>query len=105
MFIDIWPINFFSGDANSLMDPTSLFLLQLGCILNMVKLKYFHGNKQKSFSPSPIKKGLHLEVPDPPRLPLLHGDEPGVERGEGGRAKKNAPSIKNQSEDRRRPVG
>jgi potassium/chloride transporter 9 len=41
MFIDIWPMNFFSGDANSLMDPTSLFLMQLGCILNMVSEHYF----------------------------------------------------------------
>lgn len=36
MYIDVWPINFFSGDANSLMDTTSLFVLQLSCILNMV---------------------------------------------------------------------
>lgn len=35
LFVDIWPINFFSGDANSLMDTSSLFLLQLACILNM----------------------------------------------------------------------
>jgi len=35
LFIDVWPINFFSGDANSLLDTSSLFLLQLACILNM----------------------------------------------------------------------
>ncbi|CAL8141855.1 unnamed protein product [Orchesella dallaii] len=35
MFIDAWPINFFSGDVNSFMESTSLFLLQIACILNM----------------------------------------------------------------------
>ncbi|XP_021950932.1 solute carrier family 12 member 9 [Folsomia candida] len=38
LFVDVWPINFFSGDANSLMDTSSLFLLQLACILNMTPL-------------------------------------------------------------------
>ena len=42
MYIDVWPMNFFSGDSNSVMDTTSLFLLQLSCILNMVRDYRFH---------------------------------------------------------------
>jgi len=37
LFVDVWPVNFFSGDPNSLLDTTSLFLLQLACILNMTQ--------------------------------------------------------------------
>ena len=35
-YIDAWPVNFFQPDRNNYYDNTSLFLLQLGCILNMV---------------------------------------------------------------------
>uniref|UniRef100_T1J674 Solute carrier family 12 member 9 n=1 Tax=Strigamia maritima TaxID=126957 RepID=T1J674_STRMM len=34
--IDVWPVNFFQPDKHCLYDTTSLFVMQLACILNMV---------------------------------------------------------------------
>ena len=35
-YLDVWPINFFTSDKTDMEDNTSLFLLQLACIVNMV---------------------------------------------------------------------
>ncbi|BES92553.1 Cation chloride cotransporter [Nesidiocoris tenuis] len=35
-YIDVWPVNFFRPTANDPFDTTSLFMLQLSCIVNMV---------------------------------------------------------------------
>ena len=45
-YIDVWPINLFEPTNNDPFDVVSLFMLQLGCIINML----------------PIWKNLHLRV-------------------------------------------
>lgn len=45
-YIDVWPVNFFQPTDQDPFDTTSLFMLQLACIINMV----------------PIWKNLHLRV-------------------------------------------
>lgn len=35
-FIDVWPINFLNPGENDAFDTTSLFMMQLACIVNMV---------------------------------------------------------------------
>lgn len=36
-YIDVWPINFFHPFNRNVLDTTELFMLQLSCILNMVR--------------------------------------------------------------------
>ncbi|KAK0089662.1 hypothetical protein PV325_006085 [Microctonus aethiopoides] len=36
-FIDVWPVNYFQPTDEDPFDTTSLFMLQLACIINMVK--------------------------------------------------------------------
>ncbi|XP_047450227.1 solute carrier family 12 member 9 [Mugil cephalus] len=37
VYVDVWPVNLLRPDSSSYVDTCSLFLLQLACILNMVK--------------------------------------------------------------------
>lgn len=36
MYMDVWPMNLFGGQYSDEFDTSSLFQLQLACILNMV---------------------------------------------------------------------
>ncbi|KAJ8367850.1 hypothetical protein SKAU_G00078780 [Synaphobranchus kaupii] len=36
-FVDVWPVNLLRPDSSSYVDTCSLFLLQLACVLNMVR--------------------------------------------------------------------
>ena len=35
-YLDVWPVNFFTAEETNMTDNTSLFMLQLSCIVNMV---------------------------------------------------------------------
>lgn len=37
IYVDVWPVNLLRPDSSSYVDTCSLFLLQLACILNMVR--------------------------------------------------------------------
>ncbi|KAK9870504.1 hypothetical protein WA026_008061 [Henosepilachna vigintioctopunctata] len=37
-FIDVWPVNFLNPGENDAFDITSLFMMQLACIVNMVRV-------------------------------------------------------------------
>ncbi|KAL7293967.1 hypothetical protein TKK_0012546 [Trichogramma kaykai] len=55
-YIDVWPVNFFQPSDEDPFDTTSLFMLQLACIINMVPnwknlhLRVFHCEINKSSS-------------------------------------------------------
>lgn len=36
-FLDVWPVNFLKPSENDAFDTTSLFMMQLACIVNMVQ--------------------------------------------------------------------
>ena len=36
LYLDVWLVDFFSPDSNVVSDTSSLFILQLACIVNMV---------------------------------------------------------------------
>ena len=40
MFIDVWPMNLFRRNATDEFDTSTLFQLQLACILHMVRVNY-----------------------------------------------------------------
>ncbi|KAJ8378096.1 hypothetical protein AAFF_G00248100 [Aldrovandia affinis] len=37
LYVDVWPVNLLRPDSSSYVDTCSLFLLQLACVLNMVR--------------------------------------------------------------------
>ncbi|KAJ8410676.1 hypothetical protein AAFF_G00186330 [Aldrovandia affinis] len=37
VYVDVWPVNLLRPDSSSYVDTCSLFLLQLACVLNMVR--------------------------------------------------------------------
>lgn len=41
-YIDVWPVNFFTPSMNDPYDTTSLFILQLACIIKMIAVYKKH---------------------------------------------------------------
>jgi len=46
-YLDVWPVNFLSGEETNVTDNTSLFMMQLSCIVNMVPK--WRGHKLRVF--------------------------------------------------------
>ncbi|XP_058803969.1 solute carrier family 12 member 9 [Phymastichus coffea] len=77
-YIDVWPVNFFQPSDQDPFDTTSLFMLQLACIINMVPnwknlhLRVFHCELMKSSSPSLSISESHSSIDDHPRISNEH---------------------------------
>lgn len=41
-YIDVWPVNFFTPTKNDLYDTSSLFMMQLACIIKMIAVYKKH---------------------------------------------------------------
>lgn len=77
-YIDVWPVNFFQPTDQDPFDTTSLFMLQLACIINMVPnwknlhLRVFHCESADSSSGSMSISDSQSFVSDYPRLSNEH---------------------------------
>lgn len=77
-YIDVWPVNFFQPSDQDPFDTTSLFMLQLACIINMVSnwknlhLRVFHCEIAKSSSSSLNISESHSSINEYPRISNEH---------------------------------
>lgn len=76
-YIDVWPVNFFQPSYQDPFDTTSLFMLQLACIINMVPgwknlhLRVFHcetSDGSESLGISDTQNSMN----EPPRISNEH---------------------------------
>ncbi|XP_011301596.1 solute carrier family 12 member 9 [Fopius arisanus] len=63
-FIDVWPVNFFNPTEQDPFDTTSLFMMQLACIINMVPS--WKGLTLRVFYVD-VQEGGSLNISDPGR--------------------------------------
>ncbi|XP_014206064.1 solute carrier family 12 member 9 isoform X2 [Copidosoma floridanum] len=77
-YIDVWPVNFFQPSDQDPFDTSSLFMLQLACIINMVgnwknlHLRVFHCEVAKSSSSSLNISESQGSMNDCPRISNEH---------------------------------
>ncbi|XP_016837953.1 solute carrier family 12 member 9 [Nasonia vitripennis] len=77
-YIDVWPVNFFQPSDQDPFDTTSLFMLQLACIINMVPnwknlhLRVFHCEVTKSSSSSLNISESRSSINECPRITNEH---------------------------------
>jgi potassium/chloride transporter 9 len=77
-YIDVWPVNFFQPSDQDPFDTTSLFMLQLACIINMVPnwknlhLRVFHCEIAKSGNSSLNISESHNSLNEFPRVSNEH---------------------------------
>ncbi|XP_066597889.1 solute carrier family 12 member 9 isoform X2 [Prorops nasuta] len=77
-YIDVWPVNFFQPTDQDPFDTTSLFMLQLACIINMVPnwknlhLRVFHCEINDSCSSSLSISESQGSMSESPRISNVH---------------------------------
>ncbi len=77
-YIDVWPVNFFQPTDQDAFDTTSLFMLQLACIINMVPnwknldLRVFHCQTTRSNNSSLNISESHSSINECPRVSNEH---------------------------------